>query len=87
MTRGEECAELLEVTLGKVELLQQVIDNDKLMQSSLESQVGLLQKEVALRIADNDIYQGEVKRYKKRATGTIILCGIITGFTMFLAIK
>lgn len=87
MTKGEECAELLQVSQSKVELLEGVIENDKKIQLGLEAQLLLMDKQVALRIVDNTILEGEVRRYKKRSAGTIILSSIIVGFTLFLAVK
>jgi len=42
---------------------------------------------IDLRVRDMEVLKSEVKRFKRRSAVTIILASIVTGFTLFIAVK
>jgi len=84
---GETCCDNL--TLCDQQLagfVHMVSEKDSII-SDMRSIVSIKDQTIDLRTSDMEALKSDVKYWKKRSTVTIILASIVTGFTLFIAVK
>ena len=87
LTDGQGCAEQLSYTLEELAIKDSLLVISGNIEKSLQAEINILGATVNLHLSNEKIYKDQINRIKRRSRGTILLCGIVTGLTIFLAVK
>lgn len=87
LTEGEQCAELLRVSVIEANALQGQVDRYVSIEQSLNAEIVIKDQVINLRIDDAKGLTEEVKYWKKRSRTTLLISAVVVGVVAILAIK
>jgi hypothetical protein len=87
LIEGETCCANLEISEEQIHDLFKVIEHKDSTIHDLRHVLTIKDEVINLRVDDMEALKSDVTYWKRRSTVTIILASIITGFTLFIAIK